>query len=39
MSAFYHYLWDQDFKNKYIDFSQIFVDFSVAQPEDYSEYT
>lgn len=35
MSAFYHYLWDQDFKNKYHDFANIFIDFSVAQPEDY----
>jgi hypothetical protein len=39
MSAFYHYLWDQDFKNKYRDFSLVFSDFSVAQPEDYSDTT
>lgn len=30
MSVFVHYLWDQDFKNKYNSFSQVFVDFSVA---------
>ena len=39
MSAFYHYLWDQDFKNKYREFSLVFSDFSVSQPENYSDHT
>ena len=39
MSAFYHYLWDQDFKNKYREFSLVFSDFSVSQPENYSDNT